>query len=236
MKLANGPKIARLAARWPLLLALLLLAGMAAEKLTLLPPPDAAPFHRRVREVMARLPLRIGDWAGRDVPTPYDVLERLRPNVLVSRHYENLVDGRQASLILVQCADARLLVGHYPPACYPHSGYVQLSARQRDWMIGGDLPITGMEYEFAADPKRPLASRVVANFMLMPDGRIERDIDPVDRAAEDVSARFYGAAEVQVAMDADLPPQSRDEVVTTLLAGCKPVLQVLLSGRTSSSH
>jgi len=219
---------------WIPALSVLLLIGMGAERLTFQPPSDAAAFHARVRTAAERIPMRIGDWEGQDVSVPYDVLDRLRPNVLISRRYENPADGRPVTLLLVQCEDARLLAGHFPPTCYHNEGFAELSAEPRDWATK-DLRITGMIYEFSRSATGP-PSMTVANFVVMPDGRVLRDITAVDAAANDMHARYYGAAEVQIVLEPDTPHDQRDRIIGEFAEACAPVIQVVRSGTPAGAE
>lgn len=208
-----------------------LIAGMMLERRTFAPPPDAAPYHHRVKIASEAIPLKFGDWVGQDVELPYDVWERLKPNVMISRRYKNTNDGREVSFLFVQCEDARLLANHYPPACYGNEGCTQLLGEPRDWTVD-DLNVTGTEYEFTHTPGRP-ADIAVANFMIAPDGQFWRDITPVNSAAADLRARYYGAAEVQVVYQPSLPHDVREETVKTFVQECEPLIREIRSGMPS---
>jgi len=214
-------------AAWPTLSALLL-AGMAAEQTTFRPPADAQPYHTGLAQVADSLPGKINDWSSADISVPYDAIDKLRPNVLICRNYENLIDGRQVMFLLVQCPDARQLGLHYPPKCYPSQGYTQLSDTRRDWEIDG-LSIAATEYEFSQGEKR-MADKVVENFMLLPDGRIEPDIMPVTAAANDVYARYYGAAEVQIILEPHTTLAERTRLVNLFVRTYEPLLRSILQG------
>jgi hypothetical protein len=212
---------------WPIL-SLILLAGMAAEKLTFRPPADARPYHARIQQLAAALPAKINDWASSDVGVPYEAVDKLRPNVLISRNYENLVDGREVIFLLVQCQDARQLGLHYPPVCYPSQGYTELSSTRRDWTIDG-LHIAATEYEFSLGPNRP-TDKVVENFMVLPDGRVAPDIITVTAAANDVYSRYYGAAEIQIVLEPRTTDAERARLVELFVRTYEPILRAIMNG------
>jgi hypothetical protein len=206
---------------------------MGATRLSFTVPADAAPYHQRVREAASQLPLQIGRWTGEDVPEPYDVINKLRANVLISRRYEDLVAGRRVTLLLVQCEDAALLAGHYPPTCYHNQGYFELADEPRDW-VAGDLRITGTQYEFGENQAGG-ATMVIANFFVMPDGRILRDIEAVNSAANDIRARYYGAAEFQIVFDPDTPQDERDQIVKMFALACESTIKAIGAGPKSAA-
>src|SRR2546423_7112207 len=138
--------------RIAVLLSMALLSGMTLEAFSLRRPEDAEPYHARVRKAAEDLPIRIGEWAVLNPndkgDVPKEAVTLLRPNVIFCRKYTNMSSGRTVTFLLVQCGDARDLVGHYPPVCYGNQGWTLRQKVARDWEIDGDLKIFGMEYEF----------------------------------------------------------------------------------------
>jgi uncharacterized protein DUF3485 len=198
--------------------AVLLLAGVAVEAGARSGAADVALHHERVRRVAdSAIPYSMGDWIGRDVEPAPSAVALLRPNVLLDRQYVNVATGEVATLVFVQCSDARDLIGHYPPKCYPAHGWTLEDARPRTWNVGG-REIPGMRYRFRGLAGRQSAM-VVDNFMVLPTGDVGRDMDAVDAVARDVRLRELGAAEVQVVTGVDTTDERRDEVVRELVAG-----------------
>lgn len=214
---------------WEPLVAVLILLGAARDWASLPKPDDAAAYHRSVREAAARIPLRIGDWIGRDVPVPRAAVVMLHPNVIVSRQYVNAASGVQATLLLVQCGDARDIVAHYPPVCYVNSGWTMTAADPRDWLISG-IRLTGTEYRFDMRSFEKSGAIAVSNFILLPDGRIVRDMDAVAAAAGDVTRRYFGAAQVQVLTAAELPVEKRDAAVADLVGAMQQTIAAIRAG------
>lgn len=213
------------------LVALAILLGAAADWASLPKPADAAAYHRSIREAAALIPMRIGDWIGREVPVPSAAVAMLHPNVIVSRQYVNSATGAQASLLLVQCSDARDIVAHYPPVCLVNSGWTLTAAGPHDWLIGATT-FTGTEYRFdmrAFDKPDAIA---VSNFILLPDGKIARDMEVVALAAADMTRRYYGAAQVQVVTPADLPEDRRQETVIELVGAAQGTIAAIRAGGT----
>ena len=211
------------------LLSIGLLLGMGLEWLSLPKPASAEAYHRRVRLAADQIPKGIGSWVGQDVRIPSAAVKMLSPNAVVSRRYTNVASGMEAGLLLVQVGDARDIVAHYPPVCMVNAGWTLSSAVPRDWVVG-DTVIHGTEYQFNIQTIVRMGSTVVYNFMVLPDGRTVRNMDAVDEAANNVEQRYFGAAEVQLVMSADLTLAQRDESFVTLIGAMKETLEAISSG------
>lgn len=222
-------------------LCAILLIGMVAETASRVTPTDAEPYHKRAKTAVESIPTRIGSWTAAREPIPREALKILRPNAIACWKYVDSDTSnprcydRWAVLLVDQCREARDMSGHYPPNCYRNSGQVMTDAMPRDWAVKG-MTIAGMEYHFQQTSATLSSKTAVYNFLIVPGvpgvagSRICRDIRGVDRAAEDYQRRFFGAAQFQVVMDADLPQGERDEIFKTLMEPCVPVIKTLMSG------
>jgi hypothetical protein len=206
-----------------------LLAAVAVERRSVEPPDDASGYHERVRLAAEGAPPYLGDWAAREMQVPYEAISLLRPNVLLSRQFVNVANGRRVSLLLVHCQDARDLVGHYPPNCYPGQGWQLTGSEDRDWTLE-DWSIAGTEYSFRRDTFNQSNHQVVSNFMVLPDGTTMRDMNAVRMAAASVQRRFYGAAQVQVVFEGSMPIEQREEIFKLLVTGHWPIIDAIRSG------
>lgn len=209
--------------------SLLVLAGLTVDRLSLEPPEDAAPYHERVRVAVEAIPPRLGDWRAEEVPVPPAATQLLRPNVLLSRRYRNVVSGVRADFLLVQCGDARDMQAHYPPICYHNQGWRMQVSRPRDWTVDGRV-FQGIEYEFTINSFDRPGTIIINNFFVMPDGQIMRDMRAVDHAAKDLKRRFYGSSQIQVVFDVSVPQHQRDLVTEELLRMYMPVLETIRTG------
>jgi hypothetical protein len=213
------------------LLCLGILAGIAIDDSRHVRPQDAAPYHATAQKAVDAFPYVIGYWTGSDQEIPTAAVNLLRPNVIVSRRYkkqaDNWRDARQADLLIVQCADSRDMTGHYPPICYPANGEPLMSKRPFDLKVGKVL-VHGTEYVFDTRQKRDaMLRKSVYNFFVVPGRGIVPTIDDVRAAAGDYQRRCFGAAQFQVVMNADLPPEERDEIFTTLIGADADLINVL---------
>jgi hypothetical protein len=211
-------------------LAAALLVGVAVEKAAFhTSSADADAYHQTVRDAARRLTLDIGPWHGFDADVTPAAIALLRPNVIINREYRNEDTGERASVLMVHCRDARDLLGHFPPVCYPAHGYTLDWTDERDWSVE-EVEIRGRRYRFTKEGV-PLTSELhVDNFMILPHGTFARDMEQVDEVAQGIRARFYGAAQIQVLTDPDCAPQRRDEILAELLGPYLPVIRAIGSG------
>ena len=199
-----------------------LLVGMAVEKSTHVKPEDVEPYHARVKAAVAEIPQQIEGWQGKDEAVPEAAVKLLNKPVMLSRRYADhrFKDGaHQAHLLVVVCRDSRDMVGHYPENCYRNTGQEMVAKDPRDWELNG-VKIEGMEYQFSQVHGGRIRRSSVFHFIVVPGKGIVRDIQDMNRAAEDYQARYYGAAQVQVVMSADdLDRRERDQIFRTLIGG-----------------
>jgi EpsI family protein len=208
----------------------LLLAMFVTKALIAVTPEDAEPYHARVRAAVSAVPQRIGNWTGQDQEVPPSAVALLKPNIILSRSYVNLDTHERVSLLIVHCKDARDLQGHYPPVCYVGQGWTMLHTHSRDWNVGGKL-ITGMEYRMSTGSFDHIAEIVVCNFMLLPDGKVGRDMTEVQNTAKDYRMRLFGAAQVQLIVDAGISAEDREAIFQTIIAANLDVISAVCSGR-----
>jgi hypothetical protein len=206
-----------------------LLASAFAEVRSRARTAGADVHHGTVREfARTTIPFSFGDWLGSDVAADPGVLAILRPNAIVHREYRNLRTEERVTLLFVQCSDARDLLGHFPPICYPAHGLIPGPALAREWTVQ-DLAIPSMRYAFHENDLGSRASIVVDNFMVLPTGRVGRDMESVDRVAQDPRRRGFGAAQFQIVTPASMSDARRDQVFRELVERNLPLLRALLS-------
>jgi hypothetical protein len=214
---------------------LALLAGMVTESwANRVVPADAEAYHRAAKVAVNSIPTRVGSFSARVEPTPAAAIALLKPNVIRCLKYADSdstkprYQDRWASLLVDQCYDARDMNGHWPPNCYVNSGQELTYTQPRDWVVDG-LLITGTEYHFRQVTATSSTRTAVYNFLIVPGQGILRDMPGVRRAAEDYRQRFFGAAQFQLVMDADLSLADRDGIFTTLMEPCVPVIRQLMT-------
>ena len=227
MNRLDRPRRRRLSGRaW--IATLLLLAGIGIERGLLGQPSlDSRAYHAGVRAAAEQMPFAIGSWLGVEEPIPQGAIKLLQPNVMLSRRYREMETGRQATLLLIHCQDARDMLGHFPPACYVRQGWVMESSTPRDWEVDG-RSIRATRYLFRGGGDDLPRDIVIDNFMLLPTGQTARDMTEVDQAARDPVLKHFGAGQVQIISDGSMPEADRQEVFQTLIGESQAVLDMIL--------
>ena len=230
MKLSNSIILAPL-------LCLGVLGGMTAERATRLRPADAEPFHARAAAAVAAVPTRVEidgrPWAAETRKLPAAAVELLRPNAHAHLHFAEAFTadgggGRTADLLVVQCKDSGDMTGHYPPICYRGRGYVPVSTDVRPAVeVAPGVRVPYTEYQFEQFTRGRAVRTCIYNFFVVPGRGIVPTIDHVNEAAEDYQRQFFGAAQFQVLVAAELPRGEREAILTALLRANEPLLRTL---------
>jgi len=184
-------------------------------------------YHASVREAAQRFPINMGEWAGHEVDLPPSATKLLRPNAIIAREYQSTVrEGLSATVLLVQCADIRDMQGHYPPNCYPAHGWSG-TTKSRVAQLG-DLPAA--RYDFVRRSERGERGITVYNLFILPTGETTIDMRDVRRASSDYGTRPFGAAQVQVVIDKDVPESEHAWILGEMRRIADPVVEVLRAG------
>jgi hypothetical protein len=213
-----------------LAVTLLLLLGIGFERGLALQSPVGVDEHRlAVAELAEALPLSTGLWAGTPVEVPTGAVDMLKPNALVSRTYEQVVEGVAMSLLYVHVTDARNLIGHYPPVCYPSQGWTQQSsevlvADPRN--VADGLTGERTRYVFTRQTDASLDEEVliVENWIIVPGVGIKADMEAVDQVARSRAAKFFGAAQFQIISTGRMPEDLRTQGTASLFELAEPLL------------
>ena len=215
-----------------------------------LPTADSAgPFHGDVAKHILAMPDAMGNWTVVDKPEPPPAAQQLlRPNALTARVLKNNVTGKQATLIVVQCKDARDMAGHYPPNCYPAHGWqwgseplpaesISISFGESDIAAretGGEktarepLRIPYQIYDFKRVGGVIREKRIrIFSFFAIPGRGLVPDIKSVKQAAEDYRVRPYGAAQIQVIVDGYEQDSDSKAIFEDVMKECGSLLHVL---------
>jgi len=189
-----------------------------------------AVFHARVKAAVDAIPMHIGSWEATTDKLPEAAGQLLRPNVTLCRTYH---DPQQpwAKLIVIHCKDSRDMSGHYPPNCYRGSGWSQTGdplIRQRQ-LWGRTVPIA--EYGFTRSELRGPITWTIYDFFVLPLGGFVTSMSEIQKASGDYRTRPYGAAQIQVIMDAGTPEADRERILSAMLEPLGPVIDQLQNTR-----
>ena len=212
-----------------IVVALLVLAGVTAERLSYASPEDAEPYHQRVAEAANAVPRQIGPWLGTDTEVTRSAVQLLRPNAIISRKYIHQKTGERVNLMIVHCKRARDMGGHYPPICYPANGWEADRTRRLTWRVRGD-ELRIAEYTFARDMATGSARIRVLNTLVLPGGTVTTKMDRVRSAAADYQRRIYGAGQFQLIFPDGQDRERRKAVFARFYKHLQPVVKAIRSG------
>ena len=208
--------------------AVLLLLGAAGSRLTRPKASDASDYHSRVSRIADGIALRTGDWIGTDIPMPTEAISELKPNVVISRRLHNVNSGASATLLLVQCRDVRDLAPHYPPVCYPGHGLTLTESTPVQLQVG-DMKIDSTRYTFEANNFQSAGTMHVDNFMILPSGKFQADMQGMERRIG-ADQRYFGAAEVQILHEDRLSPAEQTAESESIVLNYKPLIESIANG------
>ncbi|WP_432799316.1 exosortase-associated EpsI family protein [Poriferisphaera sp. WC338] len=212
------------------IIAIAVLVGVGITTAMRPKPQDASAFHALAGQAVLSLPKQIGDWSSKSQEIPAAAIKLLNTNDIISRTYVNNKTGLSAALLLIYTKDARDMLGHYPPVCYPANGYKQISAAKIDWPAD-NLNMTGMDYTFVMRQGNTNVGKVnVANFILLPSGRIVRDMNELDKTAADYTRHFYGAAQLQLVTAPQITDKQRQQIFNELIGSNVDIINTLIHG------
>ncbi|MEM9372304.1 MAG: exosortase-associated EpsI family protein [Planctomycetota bacterium] len=204
-----------------------LLVMAAASSRVVIDDEQVRAYHESIRDAAAGFPMDSGLWIGREVELPPSATKLLRPNAIIARRYQSTEhEGVSATLMVVQCADIRDMQGHYPPNCYPAHGWGQ-GDRSDDAAIG-DLP--ALRYEFIRRSERGELGITVYNLFILPSGEVTTSMRDVRRAGSDYEARPFGAAQIQIVLDKDVPAADHEWILSEMRRIADPVVEALMAG------
>lgn len=188
---------------------------------------EADGYHANVRKVAEDLPRTVGQWKSVDVELPDAAVALLRPNVLISRRYTDEKAGRSFSFLVVQCADARDMEGHYPPNCYPTSGWTSKGQMPIEIAVG-EQQAASMDYRFERILQDGPDTIDVINLMVVPGDGFVTSMKNIRRLGGTVSDRYFGAAQIQFVFDGSWEQEERLAAVEQIIATLEPMIDVIL--------
>jgi hypothetical protein len=226
-----------LASPWLSVMALLLLSWMLPNRTTF--SPEAERHKAEVAAAMKSVPYFINyRWVGEDAAEqiPREAQELLRPNAILSRAYSS-PGGPPVHILITHCGDARDMIGHFPPICYPSSGWIPRSAPfAGDHVLhAGGLELPVREYIFSRPRDRTREDVIrIFNAFILPDGRVTCHIDDINRQSERLAVSRLGVAQFQVITLAAVPLEEALTAAGELLGGMSELLEALNVGKEPS--
>lgn len=193
---------------------------------------EAAAHLERVAAVIDAAPYRIGRWIGRDVEPTQAATNLLRPNRILQRTYTDPDDGSWFSVLIVHCRDARDMLGHYPPNCYPASGWAEAGARDVSWEGSGVSAAPARAYEFRRRRGVERDGLVILGLFATPFGatRLGPGLELVDEASRSRVDTAWGVGQVQVITTDAADEAERAEMWAAARTALAPVLDAMTRG------
>lgn len=219
-------------------LTIALLVGMSRALPTHVVMDEQAQARKaEIASTMDDVPFIIGGWIGEDAPVPPEAQKLLRPNAMLSRTYSQPGHGR-VHVLVVHCGDARDMIGHYPPVCYPSAGWVRMPVTDHEFteleVLGERLPVH--QYQFRRMRENGAEDRIrIFNAFVLPDGTGTRDIDDINRQSERLAVSVQGVAQLQVIVNATVSYEEAAASAGELLSGMPDLMHSLGMGQGADS-
>jgi hypothetical protein len=101
---------------------------------------------------LKQFPLRIGDWAGEDVPLVDSIAAYMRQNFAddyVNRHYADAARQLMASVYVVYCSSKPGgILGHRPGICFVNNGWIHDVTEPSEIISSSGRPISCLIHRF----------------------------------------------------------------------------------------
>lgn len=174
--------------------ALLLMSGGAYRLLAgyLDRPTDSVPMPRGT--LAKALPLRIGEWQGKEKPVEEAVVKGADCDDYISRTYSRGAEVVQ--LWIAYGVRARDLMPHRPEVCYPGNGYTLEDTRSVELPLGGRHKLECRTYQFSRGGLGA-GPMTVLNYYIV-DGQYSPDVSLLRSKALRGSGGIRYMAQVQV--------------------------------------
>ncbi|MFK7960972.1 MAG: exosortase-associated EpsI family protein [Phycisphaerales bacterium] len=220
----------RLTRWWPIAVAAgLLVALPLALPVTVEDSPELDAIRARAATAIADVPyIMDGRWAGTDREVPAAAVELLNPNAILSREYRDLDGGGTFGYIVVHATDVRDMEGHYPPICYPASGYVEIADRIDETIAVSGRALPVREYAFERSTADGQTQRIrILNTFILPDGSTALDRRGLQDRAQRRALAARGMAQIQLVAALDTDAQTCRGALAALLNGSPEMLAAI---------
>jgi len=229
---ARGAKRQRgIAALAPIVTAMALIAMLFSGRVESVSGEQIDEYQANIRRLVDNIPYRVGDWYGKDVPAPPAAVKILRPNALLQRRYTELGTGRTFSLLVVHTEEARDMQGHWPPNCYPASGWELLDTRQTTIETDSAvIPVNDYSFRRTVDGFEQRMN--VLGFFVLPgdDADFLTSYQALVRAGRNKATAGLGAAQIQLLSGSDIDDAERKELARMFVGSIDSLIRVIAGG------
>lgn len=232
MIVVRGAKRHRgIAALAPMVTTVALIALLFSGRVETVSGEEIDVYQTSIRRLVDKIPYRVGDWFGKDVPAPPAAVKILRPNALLQRRYTELGTGRTFSLLIVHTEEARDMQGHWPPNCYPATGWELLETRQTTIEMDSAL-IPAKDYSFRRTVDGFEQRMNVMGFFVMPGDGADflTSYQALVRAGRRKATAGLGAAQIQLVSGDDIDDAERRELARMFVSSIDSLIRVIARG------
>lgn len=191
-------------------------------------------YHIRVAAAINSIPTDFEGWVGQQVPLPQSATSLLRPNALVARQYINRDKSVIATLMVVQCRDARDMGGHYPPVCYPANGWLGFEETP-EWnytLQGQEMRVYGFR-RVAGHVEREIT---IYSLFALPTGEVTNLMRDVRKLSANYEFRKYGAAQLQVMINGEVDQDDHAWILEDMYKVAHPVIEAVIDARLEQTQ
>jgi hypothetical protein len=190
------------------------------------PLPDLTAYNAQINARMVELPSRFPELISVTSKPPQAAFDLLKPNVLDARQWTDPITNSSFDVLVIHSSEGRDMLGHFPPNCYPGSGFQLVNSTPRPIDVQG-TQLQGIEYEFIA--KRfdgPSAFRVF-NVMLLPNQEQARNMEELYTYMGKYAYRNMGSGQLQIRVPISMPEAERLAIYTRAIQMYFPVIQAI---------
>ena len=178
-------------------------------------PVDTIPLSP---EALARLPLQIGDWTGREVPLDEAIVQATDTDAHINRSYSRQNAPESVLLYIAYGVRVRDLMPHRPEVCYTGAGWTLIDRRSTELALTDEmkLPCNVLQFSRGSLNKQ----RVVVLDYYIVDGQYCDDVSDFRFKAWGGSGTVGHVAQVQIVASVapNLPADSAGRSVSAFAA------------------
>jgi len=122
---------------------------------------------------LSAFPKKIGNWAGKDVSIPVNIVRAAKNDAFLNRFFVNDVSNQWANVYIAYTAHPRTMLGHRPQICYVAGGWVHEDTKLTNVTSSAGREVPCLLHRFRR-PSPETEETVVLNFYIV-NGRLTSD-------------------------------------------------------------
>ena len=190
-------------------------------------PTDSVPM---TAEQLGRIPLKLEDWSGKEVPLADEIVRATDTDAIVNRSYTRAGSGLPVALYVAYGVQARDMMPHRPEVCYPGTGHTLQSRDVRKIALadGSELPCTFYVFSGSKETRQNIC---VVNYYVI-DGRYAEDVSMLRSRAirGQGGARYVAQVMLTCPTSATGPSDRAREVLSAFARLACPAIRAVLPG------